>query len=358
MATKAGLTFSALMFCICVSSIAAFNVKHAIDFPEPANGLSWTFYKKSCPKVEAIVKERLDFYLKRDITQAAGLLRLHFHDCFVQGCDGSVLLDGSASGPSEKDAPPNLTLRAKAFVIINDIKKRVEAACKGVVSCSDILALAARDSVTKAGGPSYPVPLGRRDGLNFATRQVTLDSLPAPTSNVTGLISVLSKLGLDFKDLVALSGGHTIGKGHCTSFTDRLYPSQDSTLERNFANGLKRTCPKADTDNTTDLDLRSPNAFDNKYYVDLLNRQTLFTSDQTLYTDARTREIVKSFAVDQALFFENFAVSMVKMGQLNVLTGRKGQIRKTCNVRNPTSLYSYPSISPLENSEQLSFNSM
>ena len=40
----------------------------------------------------------------------------------MQGCDASVLLDGSASGPSEQEAPPNLTLRPKAFEIIEDIK--------------------------------------------------------------------------------------------------------------------------------------------------------------------------------------------------------------------------------------------
>ncbi|GLJ48835.1 hypothetical protein SUGI_1029950 [Cryptomeria japonica] len=345
---------SAIILCTFVPYSGAFLVKDSIDLPQPVNGLSWTFYGRSCPQLELIVKERIEFYLKKDITQAAGLLRLHFHDCFVQGCDASVLLDGSASGPSEQDAPPNLTLRAQAFAIINDIKKRAESACKGTVSCSDILALAARDSVTKAGGPFYPVPLGRRDGLNFASQQATLDSLPPPTSNVTGLMSVLSKLGLDLKDLVALSGGHTIGIGHCSSFTSRLYPAQDSTLEKNFANNLKNTCPKSDTDNFTDLDLRSPNAFDNKYYVDLMNKQTLFTSDQTLFTDHRTSDIVKSFALDQNLFFNSFVASMIKMGQLNVLTGSQGQIRRSCNVRNPTAAYTYeyPSIQSSEYAEQ------
>eukprot|EP01018_Ginkgo_biloba_P009032 Gb_37313 [translate_table: standard] len=333
-------TISAILLCVFIASANGFSINDvSIDLPNPMKGLSWTFYGKSCPNLEFIVRERLEFYLNQDITQAAGLLRLHFHDCFVQGCDGSVLLDGSTSGPSEKDAPPNLTLRAKAFAIINDIKQRVEAACRGVVSCSDILALAARDSVNKAGGPMYPVPLGRRDGLNFATRQVTLDNLPPPTSNVTGLMSVLGKKGFTLKDLVSLSGGHTIGIGHCSSFSNRLYPSQDPTLERNFATGLKATCPASNTNNSTNLDLRSPNVFDNKYYVDLVNKQTLFSSDQTLFTDASTRDIVQSFALDQNVFFENFVLSMIKMGQLNVLTGSQGQVRKTCNVRNPTSPY-------------------
>lgn len=74
--------------------------------------------------------------------------------------------------------------------------------------------------------------------------------------------------------------------------------------------------------------------FDNKYYVDLMNRQGLFTSDQDLYTDSRTRAIVTSFAVNQTLFFEKFVIGMLKMGQLNVLTGTQGEIRANCSMRN------------------------
>ena len=48
------------------------------------NGLSWTFYKSNCPKLESIVRKQLQKVFKKDIEQAAGLLRLHFHDCFVQ----------------------------------------------------------------------------------------------------------------------------------------------------------------------------------------------------------------------------------------------------------------------------------
>ncbi|RZC49354.1 hypothetical protein C5167_017783 [Papaver somniferum] len=65
----------------------------------------------------------------------------------LQGCDGSVLLDGSASGPSEKNAPPNLSLRPQAFKIMNDLRSRIHKACGDVVSCADITALAARDAV-------------------------------------------------------------------------------------------------------------------------------------------------------------------------------------------------------------------
>ncbi|GLJ25105.1 hypothetical protein SUGI_0480130 [Cryptomeria japonica] len=104
----------------------------------------------------------------------------------AQGYDASVMLDGSANGPSEQDATPNLTLRKKDFEIINDIKELVDKACDVVISCADITALAARDSVAESGGPKYKVPLGRRDSLNFVSQTVTLVNLPNPTSNASG----------------------------------------------------------------------------------------------------------------------------------------------------------------------------
>lgn len=330
-----------ILCLICTLGIAYASVDEILTLnPEPAlvNGLSWTFYKTTCPDLESVVRKRINFHLKEDITQAAGLLRVHFHDCFVQGCDGSVLLDGSASGPSEQDAPPNLTLRAKAFEIINDIKKHVEKACSGVVSCADLTALAARESVRAVGGPEYRVPLGRKDSLKFATRKVTLANLPSPTFNATTLINAFAKKKLDVTDLVSLSGGHSIGIAHCSSFANRLYPTQDSTLNKNFAKGLYTTCPSNTTTNTTVLDIRTPNLFDNKYYVDLVNRQGVFTSDQDLYTHSSTRAIVKKFADDQDLFFQKFAFAIVKMSQLSVLTGSKGEIRSNCSARNPSSI--------------------
>jgi len=58
------------------------------------------------------------------------------------------LLDGSASGPSEQAAPPNLTFRKETFKIINDLQALIQDECgSNVVSCADIAAFAARDSV-------------------------------------------------------------------------------------------------------------------------------------------------------------------------------------------------------------------
>lgn len=63
-----------------------------------------------------------------------------------QGCDASVLLDDTSSFTGEKSAGANVN-SLRGFEVIDDIKTKVEAACPGVVSCADILAISARDSV-------------------------------------------------------------------------------------------------------------------------------------------------------------------------------------------------------------------
>lgn len=347
---KKSAVISSIIVCIFVfvsACIISANglVVHEHDLSKPAHGLSWTFYKDSCPDLEDIVKSILEPALDEDVTQAAGLLRLHFHDCFVQGCDGSVLLTGTASNPSEQQATPNLSLRARALQLIDEIKTAVEASCSGVVTCADILALAARDSVAKAGGPKYPVPLGRRDSLKFASQSVVGSNIPKPTSNLTVLMSIFGPKGFSLEDMVALSGGHTIGIAHCNSFDNRLYNKQtgkkivDPSLANSLADDLYSLCPTVNnTVDFTNLDIQTPNAFDKKYYLNVQRNEVLFTSDQALYTESDSAEIVDSFASSQTLFYKKFVHGMHKMGQLDVLTGKKGEIRSICSVPNSESV--------------------
>lgn len=65
-----------------------------------------------------------------------------------QGCDGSLLLDDTANFVGEKTAVPNNN-SVRGFEVVDGIKAKLEKTCPGVVSCSDILALAARDSVVQ-----------------------------------------------------------------------------------------------------------------------------------------------------------------------------------------------------------------
>jgi len=63
----------------------------------------------------------------------------------MQGCDASILLNNTATIVSEQQALPNNN-SIRGLDVVNDIKTAVENACPGVVSCADILTLAAEIS--------------------------------------------------------------------------------------------------------------------------------------------------------------------------------------------------------------------
>lgn len=67
----------------------------------------------------------------------------------MQGCDASILIESKAGSKelAEKDAEDNKELRVEGFETIRKAKALVESKCPGVVSCADILAIAARDYV-------------------------------------------------------------------------------------------------------------------------------------------------------------------------------------------------------------------
>lgn len=83
------------------------------------------------------------------------------------------------------------------------------------------------------------------------------------------------------------------------------------------------------------MDLITPDKLDNKYYVGLTNNLGLFISDAALLTNATMKALVDSFVRSEATWKAKFARSMLKMGQIGVLTGTQGEIRRNCRVVNP-----------------------
>ncbi|CAM6114843.1 unnamed protein product [Calypogeia fissa] len=313
--------------------------------PAAAAQLDPNFYNKTCPNLATIVGKYVRSAIQNETRMAASLLRLHFHDCFVQGCDASILLDGDATHPSEKSAIPNLN-SVRGFSVIDSIKAAVESACPSTVSCADIVALAAYFAVTLSGGPAWFVPLGRRDALepNF---NLTIN-LPGPSFNISTLKQKFGVQNLTSTDLVALSGGHTIGLARCATITSRLYtylgtpgasdPSINSTLLKTLEKSCPNTNNSAALNVTNSLDIQTPTVFDNLYFKNLLQGNGVFQSDQELMTSATdTSTLVKLYAANQTKFFQDFATSITRMGNLLPLTGTQGEIRKNCHVRNTAS---------------------
>ncbi|XP_027368393.1 cationic peroxidase 2-like [Abrus precatorius] len=294
------------------------------------------FYSTSCPRAESIVKSTVQSHVKSDPTLAAGLLRMHFHDCFVQGCDASVLIAGAGT---ERTAPANLGL--KGYEVIDDAKTQLEAACPGVVSCADILTLAARDSVVVSGGVNWQVPTGRRDGR--VSRASDVNDLPGPFDSVDLQKQKFAALGLNTQDLVTLVGGHSIGTTACRFFSNRLYNftanGADPSIDASFLPQLQSLCPQSGgASNRVALDTGSENKFDTSFFSNLKNGRGILQSDQALWSDASTKAFVQRYLGVRGLpgltFNLEFGRSMVKMSNIGLKTGTNGEIRKICSVIN------------------------
>ncbi|KAF7143397.1 hypothetical protein RHSIM_Rhsim05G0228700 [Rhododendron simsii] len=200
-------SFSLLALSLVVFSLsttAAFSAK-----------LSPNFYDKTCPGALATIKSAVDAELMRQQRMGASLLRLFFHDCFIQTCDGSNLLDPAPNIDSEKNAIPN-AFSARGYDVIDRIRLELDKTCGGpVVSCADIVAVAARDSVVAWGQLTSVVPLSLRPcppTANFAAlaERAPLDSTPRQF-DTNYFSNLVQKKGLWDSDQALFLGGVTDG---------------------------------------------------------------------------------------------------------------------------------------------------
>jgi len=296
------------------------------------------FYNTKCPQAESIVRGVITSFFKKDNSIPAGLLRMHFHDCFVRGCDASILIDTVGNNVSEKAAVPNLSVRG--FNIIDAAKTALEKKCPRVVSCADIIALATRDGVALAGGPPYSLPTGRRDGRISSINDV---NLPGPSSLVSDAAAAFSAKGLTTSEMVTLLGAHTVGNSLCSFFSDRLFSFQgsgkaDPSMDPTLVAKLKKVCTSPTSTSSKDpnvfLDQNTSFTFDNSYYKQLQLKRGILQIDQELASDSSTKNIVTSFATNGNAFSQSFVNAIIKMGNIGVLTGNNGEIRTNCRAVN------------------------
>ncbi|KAE8789359.1 Peroxidase 2 [Hordeum vulgare] len=302
--------------------------------PSPSgSGLSYGYYdnrrsRSYCPRAEGIVRGAV-----RDAVAAypgigAGLIRLFFHDCFVRGCDASVLLTTTNSNNSdtEREGPPNKN-SLRGFEVIDAAKAAIEAACPGTVSCADIVAFAARDASYFLSNRRINIrmPGGRYDGRESFANET--DQLPGPFSNVTELQASFAAKGLTSDEMVVLSGAHTIGRARCMFFSSRL-PEMDPA----FAAKLRAQCNGNDDTNVNQDDV-TPNVLDKRYYQNVIDRKVLFTSDAVL-NSTETMMQVRENANRAGAWERKFERAMENMGKIGIKTRgdqQGAEIRKACS---------------------------
>ncbi|TVU18012.1 hypothetical protein EJB05_34077, partial [Eragrostis curvula] len=300
-----------------------------------AGPLRYDFYKSSCPKAEQVVRKTTQEIILKNATMGAALLNMFVYDCFIEGCDASPLLAVRDDADDFEVRWEYATLRA--YDAVDEIKAAVEAVCPGVVSCADIIALAARDATSIAGGFTFAMPTGRRDSLTSVPYTYE-DSMPGSLASLQFLIDKFATKGLDIEDMVVLFGAHSFGMSHCEDVDRRLYPTVDPTMNATYAAALKEVCPPhswgalgpwINNNRVTD-----PNVLSNQYYNNVLTGQVLFKSDQALMSRNETAAKVAYYAANPLAWKVRFAAALVRMGNIKVLTGTQGEVRKRCNVTN------------------------
>ncbi|XP_052173845.1 peroxidase 31-like [Diospyros lotus] len=324
----------------CILLLLLPSLSLLLLLPCAESKLTLDYYSKTCPRFLEIVQRVITDKQISTPTTAAAALRIFFHDCMVEGCDASVLISSNSFNTAERTSDINLSLPGDGFDVIIRAKTAIELECPGVVSCSDILAVATRDLVVMVGGPFYEIVLGRKDSLASKISNVE-GNIARPNMSITQLISMFEAKGLSVQDLVALSGAHTIGFSHCSQFAKRIYnfskSSQiDPTINPKYAQGLRKHCENYTKNDAISAynDVMTPGKFDNMYFQNLQKGLGLLATDQALASDPRTKQWVDAYAANQTAFFKDFARAIEKVSVMNVKTEKNGEVRHRCDVFN------------------------
>ena len=259
-------------------------------------------------KMEAIKKDLTA--LVREKKCGAILIRLSWHDAGVYstgkltgGCPNAAMRF-SESGEGAFGA--NAGLPDVAVGLLKPISEKYASA----ISQADLWVLAANVAIEVMGGPAVPTRFGRKDAKD-ATESVEsqVGRLPDGDKGIDHLREIFHPKGFDDKDIVALSGAHTVGGCH---------------LDRSGFDG-------AWTENQL--------AFDNAYFTEMLSKsyveeKTANGCPQHRHKDTNTmmlisdlalleepfRQYVETYAKDQKAFFDDFVAAWVKL-QENGCTG-------------------------------------
>mmetsp|Transcript_49355 Transcript_49355/g.159329 ORF Transcript_49355/g.159329 Transcript_49355/m.159329 type:complete len:414 (+) Transcript_49355:74-1315(+) len=231
------------------------------------------------------------------------LIRLSWHDVgvFMQGKGGCPNAAMRFTDKGEGAWEANAGLPTVALSLLAPITQKY---CPDLISHADLWALAANVSIRVMGGPDVPTRFGRADATSSADGVVANDGrLPDGDKGSDHLRAIFKPKGFDDRDIVALSGAHTVGKCH---------------LERSGFDGPW-------TEN--------PLQFDNTYYTEMMaktftaettskgcpqHRHTasgtmMLVSDLALLEDDAFKPYVQEFANDQSAFFSAYTKAWIKL---------------------------------------------
>ncbi|KAI3886258.1 hypothetical protein MKX03_007978 [Papaver bracteatum] len=210
------------------------------------------------------------------------MLRLAWHDA---GTYDAKTKTGGPNGSIRHDDELNHGANNGlniAIEICEEVKKKHPR-----ITYADLYQLAGVVAVKVAGGPTIDFVPGRQDSSESDEE----GRLPDGKKDLQHLKDVFYRMGLSDQDIVALSGGHTLGRAH---------------KERSGFDGQWT---------------KEPLKFDNSYFVELLRKEDnggllKLPTDKALLNDPNFHRYVELYANDENAFFKDYAASHKKLSEL------------------------------------------
>ncbi|KAL3641253.1 putative L-ascorbate peroxidase 7, chloroplastic [Castilleja foliolosa] len=175
------------------------------------------------------------------------------------------------------------------------------------VTYADLFQLASATAIEEAGGPKIPMKYGRVD-ISEAEQCPEEGRLPdaGPPSPASHLRDVFYRMGLNDKEIVALSGAHTLGRSR-PERSGWGKPETKYTKEGPGATGGQ---------SWTAQWLK----FDHSYFKDIKEKidedLLVLPTDAVLFEDTQFKEYAEKYAVDQDAFFKDYAEAHAKLSNL------------------------------------------
>ncbi|KAL3610622.1 hypothetical protein D5086_001642 [Populus alba] len=246
--------------------------------------LEYDFYRDSCPQAERIIQRVVHELYEVNSSVAPALLRLVFHDCFIE-----------------------------------------------------------------ASGPFYPLYTGWRDAIH-SFRDVATSELPSPNADLSETLASFASRGFDERETVSLMAPSLSCSGSPSSSSRaaemRGSPSSLSAPSPSLKGSISSP-PSSSTPSSASFEdsllssLEEPGMnmanegpgvdFGRLYHRSLLQGKGILYSDQQLMAGIDTGIWVRAYASDISLFPRGFALVMMKLSNLRVLSGSKGQVPLHCS---------------------------
>lgn len=259
--------------------------------------------------LEMIVRTQLTYHhlvsdLEKLITEkncGPILMRLSWHDAGVYstgkldgGCPNAAMRFAEAG---EGKFAANAGLTEVAIPLLSNISKKY---CPALISNADLWALAANVAIRLMGGPDIPTRFGRVDAKSASDSVVSQEGrLPDGDKGAVHLREIFHAKGFEDKDIVALSGAHTVGKCHTErSGFDGAWTEQPLKFDNSYFKDLLQKSFDTEKLSSGKVQNRCP-----------LTGCIMLDADLALVQDASFKQYVERYAGNQEAFFNDFSSS-------------------------------------------------